>query len=151
MARVLMSYNKTQDTLRFMVTTQKANIGGNGPAARSVEMVKEDAGKILKTVLQIYKKEKVEVEKRDNCFFVAVKNATEHTSLSKQSVPTENRLTFEKDNSIKLYKNEAIPLLTTILRDTVCKFRACSKCPMRNEGRSCCLTTLDRIEQEGIK
>ena len=69
MAKVLMSYNKTKDTLRFMVTTQKAQLGGNGLAARSVEMIKEDAGKILKTVLQIYKKEKVEVKKKTKLLF----------------------------------------------------------------------------------
>lgn len=90
MARVLMSYDKTQDTLRFIVTRNKAQSKESGLAARSVEMIKEDAGKILKTVLQIYKKEKVEVKKRQNCFLVAVKNATKCESLS-ENVPEKKQ------------------------------------------------------------
>ena len=145
-----LTLDKTQDTLRFIVTRHKAQSKENGLAARSVEMIKEDAGKILKAVLQIYKKEKVEVKKRQNCFLVAVKNATKCESLS-ENVPERNRAVFKKDSGIQLYNNEVVPLLRTILTDAVCILRGCRDCPMRNESRNCCLTILRGLEQEDTK
>lgn len=150
MVKMLVTYDKTQDILGLMMAAQKSNVEENGPETRSFAMAKEDAGKILKTVLQIYKKEKVEAKKRQNCFLVAVKNATKCESLS-ENVPEKNREVFGEDNGIQLYNSKVAPLLTTILTDAVCTFRGCRECPMRNEGRGCCLTMLRRFEQEDTK